>query len=207
MGCLTEAGFGQDVRIGQVLPFWYCVEQQQNDGLEAGHDEFLGCLAESSTHLTVCQSMLPIQLPSAVLALVVQLEVINRLLDIRWDDDWNVRVCRPGGGTENVNVQLDSLALRVTVAILEPLLIRLHLFTSKFHILEHLFKILGEATSALSLESGQHATLCIRTGATSHEQTTSQVFLVEGFKDSLPVHEAEKIEDLIELDVDLGVLV
>ena len=153
------------------------------------------------------QSVFPIQLAAAVLALVVQFEIVNRLLDICRDDDGDVGVSWPRCSAEDVDVELDVLALGVTIAFFKSLLVGLHFLARELDVFEHLLQVHREAAAALGLQSAQHAALGVCARAAAHEQTTGQVFLVEGLKDSFAVDEAEHIEDLVELDVDLGVLI
>lgn len=153
------------------------------------------------------ESVLPIQFPAAMLALVVQFEIVNRLLDICRDDDGDVRVCRPSSGTQDVDVEFDCFALGVALAFFESLLVGLHFFTGELDVLEHLFQIHRETAATLGLQSAQHAALGICACTAAHEKTASQVFLVESLEDSFAMDEAEQIEDLVKLNVDFGIFV
>ena len=95
--------------------------------------------------------MLPIQFPAAVLALVMKLKVVNRLFDIRRDDNRNVRICRPCSSTEDVDVKLNVLALGITLSIFESLLLRQHLITANHDVFEHLLQVLSETAAPLCL--------------------------------------------------------
>lgn len=47
------------------------IEQQEHDSLKARHHQLLTALVEICAHLAVRQSMLPLQLPTRVLRLVM----------------------------------------------------------------------------------------------------------------------------------------
>lgn len=64
-----------------------------------------------------------------------------------------------------------------------------------------------EPASALGFQLREHHSLRVGAGAATHEEATGEVFLVEGFEDVFAVDEAEEVEDLFELEGELGVVV
>lgn len=56
---VDEAGGGRDVRVGEVPVGGDVVEEHEDDGLEAGHDEFACAFVELRSHDAMGESVLP----------------------------------------------------------------------------------------------------------------------------------------------------
>lgn len=152
-----------------MLVVFQAVEQQQHHSLKARNYQLLTALGECRLHLAMRQCVLPIQLSSSMLALVVQLEVVYCTLDVRGYDDRNIRIGRPRRCGQDVDIQIQILALLESYTIFQSLLIRLHFFASELDVLEHLLQVLGKSTTTLGLQARQHATFRVGRSTPSHE--------------------------------------
>lgn len=104
---LTQAGCFFDVVVVDVLVCGYAVEQQEDNGLERGDDQFLLPAREFRLDLAIGEGVLPVQRTALVFGFVVRFEFVDYGFDFRRDDDGNCRIGWPGCRGKNIDVEIE----------------------------------------------------------------------------------------------------